>query len=365
MATALVPAGSTALAVAPRALLRPIAAASEIIEAQNAARDMVHQALKEGRDFGVIPGTGDKPTMLKPGAERVALGFGCYYGDAEIIEKEIDHDREVHWVKRRKQWNNAHKNDRTFTWIEESGVSRGLYRYVIRVPVIERASGETVGSGVGTCSTMESKYVDRPRDTENTVLKMAYKRAMVAACLTTFGLSDEFTQDVEDLPRATEREERDGENADVDRAPAPVEEPLTVERALEMPLPGKEGAWGGQAGKPLGQIPAKMVGQIHRWAAKKIEADGDKAAANVVLLRDACALIVEMRGPAPDPKAETAAPTDPTFEQLAASIHKLLQHESVTEAQRLDFTQRAGVATSAGALVLLISEIEDLSESPI
>src|SRR5690606_10620038 len=59
--------------------------------------------------------------------------------------------------------------------------------------------GVVIGEGVGSCSTMESKYIDRPRDCENTALKMAKKRAYVDATLTTFGLSDQFTQDVEDM----------------------------------------------------------------------------------------------------------------------------------------------------------------------
>jgi hypothetical protein len=193
-------AGVPAVQTSARAvgLLRPIAAPGDVLSAQNETRAMVKAALQEGRDFGTVPGT-DKASLLKPGAERVALAFGCYYGTPEILEREVDHDREVKWLKRRKKWRNAHKGDREFTWEEEAGMSFGLYRYVLRVPVINRSSGETVGAGIGSCSTMEAKYVDRPRDSENTVLKMAHKRAVVGAALITFGLSDEFTQDTEDM----------------------------------------------------------------------------------------------------------------------------------------------------------------------
>lgn len=171
--------------IAPRqvSLLRPIAAPAEIIAAQEATRDLVAQALKKDRDYGVIRGT-DKATLLKPGAERVAIAFGCFFGEPEIIEKECDHDRVVQWSKRK-----------------GTGTSTGLYRYVLRVPVIERASGLVVGYGIGSCSSMESKYIENPRDAENTIFKMAHKRAIVGGTLVTFGLSDQFTQDVEDLPR--------------------------------------------------------------------------------------------------------------------------------------------------------------------
>ncbi len=191
----------SAIALRPSlGLIRPIAKPADVLVAQEETRDMVTQILQDGRDFGVIPGT-DKPTMLKPGAERVALAFGCYYGEPEIVEREANHDRVVEYVKRKKVWRNQFQGDREFTWDEVHGTSYGLYRYVVRVPVINRQTGEVVGSGIGSCSTMESKYIDRPRDSENTALKMAHKRALVGACLVTFGLSDQFTQDVEDLPK--------------------------------------------------------------------------------------------------------------------------------------------------------------------
>ena len=46
---------------------------------------------------------------------------------------------------------------------------------------------------------MENKYVEDPRDRENTVLKMAQKRAFVGVTLNVFGLSDRFTADLEDM----------------------------------------------------------------------------------------------------------------------------------------------------------------------
>src|SRR5690606_23849470 len=66
-----------------------------------------------------------------------------------------------------------------------------------------RESGLVIGSGMGSCSSLESKYISRPRDLENTILKMAKKRAYVDATLSTFGLSDQFTQDVEDMAEGT------------------------------------------------------------------------------------------------------------------------------------------------------------------
>lgn len=204
-------------------LLRPIAEPSDIIAAQNATRELVTQALQKGRDYGEIPGV-DKPSLLKPGAERVILGFGCY-ARFTIVESEIDHDREVKYVKtkwtekdqpsnwreikaaglgRNKRFGGKGKEKERWVWQEkeeEAGVSIGLYRYVVRCDIVDRSTDAVVGSCVGACSTLESKYIDRPRDCENTALKMSEKRALVGAALITFGLSDQFTQDVEDLPQ--------------------------------------------------------------------------------------------------------------------------------------------------------------------
>lgn len=179
-------------------LLRPIAPTGDIIAAQNEARAFIATALVKGRDYGLIPGTGDRATLLKPGSERICAGFGVRV-EPEIIEKEIDHDREVPWQKRKKRWLNRHKGDKSFEWDTESGVSYGLYRYVVRVTLYQIETGLPIGSGIGSASTMEAKYVDRPREAENTVLKMAKKRAQIDAVLTTFGLSDQFTQDLDDF----------------------------------------------------------------------------------------------------------------------------------------------------------------------
>lgn len=177
-------------------LLRPIAPPDEILAVQNQTRAILAKTLVEGRDYGVIPGTGkadDKKrrTLLKPGAERINAAFGVV-AKYRILTEEINHDRETQWEKQKSRWENGAK----IHYIEASGISRGLYRYVVACDLY--LGDRLVGQGIGSASTMESRYVDRPRDLENTVLKIAKKRAFVDGCLTTFGLSDEFTQDLED-----------------------------------------------------------------------------------------------------------------------------------------------------------------------
>lgn len=178
-------------------LLRPVAPPEEVLAAQEDTRKLVERALQSGRDFGIIPGTGKKPTLLKPGAERINAAFGAV-PRYRILDSEVDHDREVAWSKR-----------------NGSGTSQGLYRYVLECELIHRESGVPIGHGIGSCSTMESKYVDRPRDSENTVLKMAEKRALIAATLNAYGLSDQFTQDIEDAPEFYQRGDPSDESGDL------------------------------------------------------------------------------------------------------------------------------------------------------
>jgi hypothetical protein len=177
---------NTALAVvAPQApaLLRPIATPAQFVAAHKEGVELIKNALEYGRDYGHIPKCGPKPALLKPGAERLALAFGCH-PRYDVVEQEIDHDRTVTYQK------DGRKQE-----------ALGLYRYVVRCTLV-RGDGTEVGDGIASCSTMESKYVSRPRDCENTALKMASKRALVAAVLNAFGLSDRFTQDVEDTTDA-------------------------------------------------------------------------------------------------------------------------------------------------------------------
>lgn len=181
-------------------LIRPIARPDEMLKVQEEVRTTIAHILQEGRDYGKIPGCGDKPAMLKPGAERATMAFGCY-SRFRVMQAEIDHDREVPWSKTKKVWANGRPGGTETT----HGTSIGLYRYVVECEIVHRESDTVVGSCVASCSTMESKYVDRPRDSENTVLKMAEKRAHVGAVLNAFGLSEQFTQDIEEAPELYQR----------------------------------------------------------------------------------------------------------------------------------------------------------------
>lgn len=197
----------------PGGMLRLVAPVASIMEAHRELRGYIRDGLSEGSDYGSIPGTDkNKKTLLKPGAEKINAAFGVV--PQFRWTEEIDHDRPVEWQKMRWEW--GEKQGEKIWHVAESGVSLGLYRYVVICEL--HKDGVMVGQGVGSCSSMEKKYVDRPREVENTVLKIAKKRAFIDATLSTFGLSDEFNQDLEDEDQDEEEATKTRGQAGRDRA---------------------------------------------------------------------------------------------------------------------------------------------------
>jgi hypothetical protein len=112
----------------------------------------ISSQMVNGTDYGVIPGTGSKPALLKPGAEKINAIFGLA-PRYEHLEKVDD-------------------------WEE------GFFYRETKCVLISKRSGAVVAEGIGSCSTRERKYKNQTgADVHNTIVKMACKRAMVAATL--------------------------------------------------------------------------------------------------------------------------------------------------------------------------------------
>ena len=166
----------------------------------------VQASLKAGHDYDTIPGT-SKPTLLKPGAEKLLMMFGLT-SEYEIVEKIEDYDK-------------------------------GIFAYTMKC--ILSKGGYKITEGVGSCNSKENKYrwrwakeedlpigldkdslkqkTNRWGKTEyqvendeiysqaNTILKMAKKRAQIDATLAVASLSEVFTQDIEDMKEFIQQEE--------------------------------------------------------------------------------------------------------------------------------------------------------------
>lgn len=177
-------ANDTAYSIMPRNLQAQIA---EAVQMRDAITTLFEKLLVIKVDFDRIPGT-DKPTLLKPGAEMLCKVFKLAQGKTDVLDKSED------WEK-------------------------GVFSYTIGMPLIHMDSGLQIAYGIGAANSMEKKHRYRkakdangndiqienpdPADLQNTLLKMANKRAFVDAVLKATGASRMFTQDMEDFGAAT------------------------------------------------------------------------------------------------------------------------------------------------------------------
>lgn len=178
-------------------------------------QEFFQKVMIKGQDYGTIPGT-PKPTLLKPGAEKL----NELYNYAPTV-KDIN---------------------------EEKDMYNGFYRARVEIAIVERRSGTTVAEGVGEANSYEGRYrwrwvyeKDLPPGISadscvfkeykgqhgpyrkyrienddmfsmwNTVLKMAKKRALVDATLSATRSAGIFTQDAEEMEEwLSSQDETDG-----------------------------------------------------------------------------------------------------------------------------------------------------------
>ena len=176
--------------------------AKEIKAQVNLIQSVMEAVMKNNVHYGKVPGCGDKPTLLKPGAEKIMATF-MLAADPTIEDLSTE----------------------------------DVIRYRLTVKMLTR-DGHFLGAGVGECSSEEEKYhwrkvvcdeefnatpEDRRRekwskdyktgkpfttkqimtnkaDIANTILKIAKKRGLVDGVLTVTAASDIFAQDLEDMP---------------------------------------------------------------------------------------------------------------------------------------------------------------------
>jgi len=226
----------------------------DIIYVHEQVQELMKRVMKDGIHYGCIPGT-DKPTLLKPGAEALISLFQLSPTPHKLITE----------------------------------LGNGHREYSIQMDLHHRGSGLLVGSALGSCSTKESKWNtrwvpsgapvpkdywkkdqdgnrnkaalppgmmprkdkdtgewvlmrkgenDNPADVYNTVLKMAFKRALVAAVMTCTNCSDVFTQDMEDVIDADEapRSNPQPEPPQEETAPAPENPPAPTVKTSPLAI---------------------------------------------------------------------------------------------------------------------------------
>lgn len=233
MSTDIVRAESTAIMASEPQFFMPIVDVRQAIQRRQMVEAFAKNVMVDGTDYGAIPGTGGKKTLLKPGAEKLTSFFGMI-PDFVVTHSVLDFDG--------------------------TGVGNGEALIYYRVRCDLYRAGVKVGSGDASCSSRESKYRWRNAarlcptcgqpaiikgkeeygggwlcfkknggcgakfkdgdaaidgqsvgrvpnldiaDVDNTILKMADKRALIAATLIATNVSDFFTQDMEDFADVT------------------------------------------------------------------------------------------------------------------------------------------------------------------
>lgn len=97
--------------------------AAQIRKQVNLIQKVMKEMMQDGEHYGKIPGCGDKLALLKPGAEKIMMTFRLSNDtDVEVIDLQSGH--------------------------REYRVKCTLFA----------PNGQKLGTGVGSCSTMESKY---------------------------------------------------------------------------------------------------------------------------------------------------------------------------------------------------------------
>jgi hypothetical protein len=112
----------------PALALTPQFGAEELVKRLGVIESAMKDAMKDGLDYGNIPG-GSKPTLLKPGAEKLSVLF------------QLDIEPTCH-----KRWDGDHLT------------------VVCEAIAYHAPTGARLGKGEGVCSTREKKYAKRRRD---------------------------------------------------------------------------------------------------------------------------------------------------------------------------------------------------------
>lgn len=212
----------------------PVMSIQQAVQRFNTLVEFVQTAMRPNIDYGVIPGT-PKPTLLKPGAEKLTTLFGLTTR-FQIVEKTEDwigvtHGEEpffYYWY-RCQLW----RGERLIAEADGSCNSReAKYRWrtadrrcpTCQAAAIKRSKYPPRGAPKGTepgwycfakaggCGaefaaddtaiiSQQGGRMPNPdiADQVNTLQKMAQKRALIAAVLIGVNASEFFTQDIEDM----------------------------------------------------------------------------------------------------------------------------------------------------------------------
>ena len=196
----------------------------------NTLVEFVQTVMRPNVDYGVIPGT-PKPTLLKPGAEKLTTLFGLTVR-FQMVEHVADWIGEAYsgepffyYLYRCQLWRgdlliaeadgSCNSRESKYRWREQKRTCPACGLATIIKGKEEYGGGWLCFKKTGGCGAkysagdpaIEGQQVGRiPNpdicDQVNTIQKMSQKRALIAATLIGVNASEFFTQDIEDIPMA-------------------------------------------------------------------------------------------------------------------------------------------------------------------
>ena len=148
---------------------KPLVSAEEAVKRSKELQKLITANLRERVDWGIIPGV-RKPSLFKPGAEKIAQWFGMSF--------TFPPDR----VSKVEDW------------------EHGFFAYTYTCVLLDRRTGVVISECEASANSKEKKWRNADSySVVNTIQKMAQKRGLVGAVLLGCAMSEHFTQDVEDM----------------------------------------------------------------------------------------------------------------------------------------------------------------------
>lgn len=231
----------------------PVMQMQQAVQRYNALLSFTQEIMKAGKDYGTIPGV-DKPSLFKPGAEKLCNFFGLtpkFVVVKETEQWEGDEPFFYYWYKCQ-LWRgsvliaegdgscNSRESKYRYRWVASDQVPSHLKKDKIPFRpgkatepdfAIEKAETggkygkpaeywqafkDAIANGTAIAGTKQSSTgramktwsIEQPvyripnpdiSDVVNTIQKMSQKRALVAVTLIGCNASEYFTQDIEDM----------------------------------------------------------------------------------------------------------------------------------------------------------------------
>jgi hypothetical protein len=244
---------------------------THMAQMRNALIAFTKEVLVKDQDYGVVPGV-QKPTLLKPGAEKLMNLFGMSV-EFECTDKILDIQSK--FIAYTYKATARNRDGRVVTQCEGSVNSyEPKYRYLwIEKPKPNQAMQDLMkaeGTGKFRKSAGGWIWVERTENPDliglqNTMQKMAQKRAFVGAMLLATNASEFFTQDVEDM-------------GFIDIEGTVVEEPKSTSRAKEVKgtVQQRESATPAEAKAALPKAEEAQVPEVKTAPAKVSESKAVK-----------------------------------------------------------------------------------------